>query len=76
MELLKPEYLVAPRTLFQALQGRGDKLDGSKKMRELPCESWEGSPPLFPLFSLTRFFRLFSLTDSLQSATKLLRHCT
>ena len=39
MELLKPEYLVAPRTLFQALQGRGDKLDGSKKMRELPCES-------------------------------------
>ena len=29
----------------------------------------EGSPPLFPLFSLTRFFRSFSLTESLAWAT-------
>ena len=66
---LSPSISSLPVACFRLSKVVETNSTDRKRCVNYRVKAGEGSPLLFPLFSLTRFFRSFSLTESLAWAT-------
>ena len=70
---LSPSISSLPVACFRLSKVVETNSTDRKRCVNYRVKAGEGSPLLFPLFSLTRFFRSFSLTENLAWATLPLR---